>query len=188
MSAAPNTSKVGGSRPWQYRNNRVLIVDDQPELHDDFVEMLAPNAPPRESDALATAFGAPGGWRHAETDDDTYLPPFEICHAYSGEDACARVEEAWAEGRPFALAFVDLRMPPGIDGMEAIRRIRRTDRDLEIVVMTAHSNRRFGDIVRNTELLHKMLYLQKPFIREEIQQIAMCMVGRWNVERARRTA
>ena len=177
------TTNGGGAHPRHYRNNRILIVDDQPELHDDFREILAPSAPPRESDDLAAAFGNGGGWPDAAAEDDAFLPPFEICHAYSGLEACALVEEAWSEGRPFAMAFVDLRMPPGIDGIEAIRRIRRTDRDLEIVVMTAYSGRRLGDIVRDTELVHKMLYVQKPFIREEIQQIALCMVGRWNVDR-----
>ena len=188
MSTATTPTTVGGAHPRHYRNNRILIVDDQPELHDDFREILAPSAEPRESDDLAAAFGNGDGWPNAAADrDDAFLPPFEIRHAYSGLEACAQVEEAWSEGRPFALAFVDLRMP-GIDGIEAIRRIRRTDRDLEIVVMTAYSGRRLSDIVRNTELLHKMLYVQKPFIREEIQQIALCMVGRWNIERARRTA
>ena len=182
------TTNGGGAHPRHYRNNRILIVDDQPELHDDFREILAPSAEPRESDDLAAAFGNGDGWPNAAADrDDAFLPPFEIRHAYCGLEACAQVEKAWSEGRPFAMAFVDLRMP-GIDGIEAIRRIRRTDRDLEIVVMTAYSKHRLGNIVRDTELLHKMLYVHKPFIREEIQQIALCMVGRWNADRARRTA
>ena len=184
MSAAPNTSKVGRSRPWQYRNNRVLIVDDQPELHDDFVEMLAPNAPPRASDDLAAAFQAASAPLDPAPASDPFPLPFELSHAHSGEDACGQVEEAWREDRPFALAFVDLRMPPGMDGVEAIQRIRRTDRDLEIVVMTAYSERSLRDIVSSIDPLHKMLYVRKPFTREEIQQITMCMVGKWNVERA----
>ena len=179
----PNTAHRT-ALPWQYRNNRILIVDDQPELHDDFVEMLAPSAPPRASDDLAAAFQAADGSLDPAPAAGPLPPPFELSHAYSGEDACTQVEEAWREGRPFALAFVDLRMPPEMDGVEAIRRIRRTDRNLEIVVMTACSERSPREIVSGIDPLHKMLHVRKPFTREEIQQIAMCMVGKWNVERA----
>ena len=168
----------------QYANNRILIVDDQPELHDDFVEMLVSGGGEWASDDLARAFGGAADAKASAPHDDAVLPAFELSHAYNGLEACEQIEESWRDERPFALAFVDLRMPPGMDGMEAIERIRRTDRDVEIVVMTAYSDRTLGDIVRRTELLHKMLYVRKPFTREEIQQIAMCLVGKWNVERA----
>ena len=180
----PNTAHRTTTRPWQFENNRILIVDDQPELYDDFVEMLAQTTVPRESDAFAAAFQGTGASLDPAPAEDPFPPSFELSHAHSGEDACALVEDAWREGRPFALAFVDLRMPPGMDGVEAIQRIRRTDRDLEIVVMTAYSERSLRDIVSSIDPLHKMLYVRKPFTREEIQQIAMCMVGKWNVERA----
>ena len=170
-------------RAWQYRNKRILIVDDQPELHDDFREMLAHGDSKRSSDDLAAAFGAESGERDSASSRDP-APDFELAHSMSGLDACRKVEEACRDGEPYALAFVDLRMPPGMDGIEAIRRIRRTDRDIEIVIMTAYSDRTLEDIVQGTELLHKMLYVRKPFTREEIQQIAVCLVGKWNVERA----
>ena len=184
QASSSQASSTDTLRARQYDNNRILIVDDQPELHDDFLEMLVPDRGPRASDQLAVAFGGPGGFEDPAMGDDAVLPPFQVYHAYSGEDACTQVEKAQNDGYPFALAFVDLRMPPGMDGIEAIQRIRRTDRDLEIVVMTAYSDRSLKDIVASTDLLHKMLYVRKPFTREEIQQIAMCLVGKWNIERA----
>ena len=184
MTATSDASAAHASHASHYDNNRILIVDDQPELHDDFLEMLVPQTGPRASDQLAGAFGDTASSRDPGMGNDTILPPFDISHAYTGEDACEQVEEACENGHPFALAFVDLRMPPGMDGVEAIQRIRLTDRDIEIVVMTAYSDRSLNDIVSSTDLLHKMLYVRKPFTREEIQQIAMCLVGKWNIERA----
>ena len=179
----PRASAGVASHLSQYANSRILIVDDQPELHDDFVEMLVPSAGQWASDDLASVFdgaGEPESARHGVV----VLPRFELSHAFNGLEACKRIEDACRAGKPFALAFVDVRMPPGIDGIEAIQRIRETDREVEVVVMTAYSDRSLGDIVRGTELLHKMLYVRKPFTREEIQQVAMCLVGKWNIERA----
>ncbi len=168
----------------QVPNRRVLIVDDQPELHDDFVETLAPGSAGKQfSDELAAAFGGSAQERHPRAGHEAEVLDFELVHAFSGREACERVEEACQAGNPFALAFVDVRMPPGMDGIETVQRIRRTDRDIEIVIMTAYSDRTLSEIVLGTELLHKMLYVRKPFTREEIQQIAVCLVGKWNVER-----
>ena len=172
------------SMPWEHWNRRVLIVDDQPELHEDLMEMLAPAGGERASDELAAAFGSPDRRPDSALSDKAVLPDFALSHAFSGLEACEQIEKAHQAGKPFALAFVDLRMPPGMDGIEAIQRIRRTDRDVEIVIMTAYTDRTLGDIVRGTELLHKMLYMRKPFTREEIQQTAICLVGKWNVEQA----
>ena len=100
----------------------------------------------------------------------------------SGEDACKIVRAAREEGRPVALAYVDVRMPPGIDGVETVRCVREIDAEVELVMMTAYTDRRVSDIVRNMELLHKLLYIRKPFAREEIQQITLSLVanGTWS--------
>ena len=158
-----------------YPNNRVLIVDDRPEIHDDFGEMLDPSAAESAADELAEAFLAEDG--------TTAFPDFELLHAMSGEDACEVVRTAREARRPVALAYVDVRMPPGIDGVETVRRVRAIDTEIELVMMTAYTDRRVSDIVRNMELLHKLLYIRKPFAREEIQQITLSLVAKWNVER-----
>ena len=158
-------------------NNRVLVVDDQAEIHDDFSEMLGPGAAESAADELAEAFLTEG------EDGRTAFPEFELLHAMSGEDACEVVGTAREERRPVALAFVDVRMPPGIDGVETVRRVRTIDREVELVMMTAYTDQRVSDIVRNMELLHKLLYIRKPFAREEIQQLTLALVAKWNVER-----
>ena len=157
----------------EYKNNRVLIVDDQQDIHDDFVEMLKLNDG-RSTDALALAFTA--------AEDKPFLPEFEISHAMSGEEAYQLVESSKEENRPIAAAYIDIRMPPGIDGIETIRRIRAVDRDIEIVIMTAYTDKSLPESIHDMELLHKVLYIRKPFTHEEIQQITLSLVGKWNIE------
>ena len=155
-------------------NRRILIVDDQREIHDDFEEMLGVEGS-RATDQLAAAF--------VDAEPEPRQTGFALLHATSGEGALELVEQAHREGAPVAVAFVDVRMPPGIDGIETVRRIRRIDSRVEIVIMTAYTDRRFSEIVQHIELLHKLLYVRKPFAREEMQQIAESLVYKWNLER-----
>ena len=155
-------------------NNRVLIVDDQEEIHDDFREMLV-TGEGGSSDDLAAAFLPPRR---------PFLPEFALSHAASGEQACRRIEEGRERGAPTAVAYVDVRMPPGIDGIETIHRMRQVDRDIEIVIMTAYTDKSLSEIVHDMDRLHKLLYIRKPLAREEIQQITLSLVVKWNVERA----
>ena len=155
-------------------NNRVLIVDDQRDIHEDFEEMLRTGDSNSLTDDLAAKFVDEG--------DGEPRFDFELLHATSGEEALDIVAQRRANGLPIAAAYVDIRMPPGIDGIETVRRIRRIDRQIEIIIMTAYTDKRFADIVQNMELLHKLLYIRKPFAREEIQQITLSMVSKWNLE------
>ena len=155
-------------------SRRVLIVDDQQEIHDDFVEMLKPRFMKTVSDELAAAF--------TQKKTEAFLPEFELLHAHRGEEAFEIIKAAQESDRPVAIAFVDIRMPPGIDGIETIRRIREIDRHVEIVIMTAYTDKSLPEIIHDMELLHKLLYIRKPFSREEIQQITLSLVGKWNVE------
>lgn len=157
-----------------HENRRVLIVDDQQEIHDDFIEMLKPRFMEAATDELAAAF--------TRRENTAFLPEFELLHAPSGEEACEVVKAGRESNRPIAVAFVDIRMPPGIDGIETIRRVRTVDRDIEIIIMTAYTDKSLSEITHDMELLHKVLYIRKPFAREEIQQITLSLVGKWNVE------
>ena len=167
---------TGAAAPVRYANNRVLVVDDQHEIHDDFEEMLRPTyAQPATADDLAAAF--------VDQEETPFLPEFELLHASTGEEACSLIRAGREANRPIAVAYVDIRMPPGIDGIETIRRVRTFDRDVEIVIMTAYTDKSLPEIVHDMELLHKLLYIRKPFVHEEIQQITLSLVGKWNGER-----
>ena len=154
-------------------NRRVLIVDDQNDVHDDFEELLGGRSSGLSAE-LASAFLDEG--------DDDLRVDFELHHVMNGETAVEAVSRACGAGKPFAVAFVDIRMPSGMDGVETVRSIRRVDPDVEIVIMTAYTDKRLSDIVRGVDPMHKLLYIRKPFVREEIQQIALALIVKWNVE------
>jgi len=158
------------------RNNRVLIVDDQEEIHEDFEEMLKPALIYSLPSDLASAFDS-------EEEEVGFLPEFELLHARSGQEAFEVVKSFLDDGKPIAVIFMDVRMPPGCDGIETTRRIREIDKDVEVVIMTAYNGRPLSEIVRNIEFLHKLLYIRKPFAREEVQQITISLVEKWNVEK-----
>ena len=165
------TAAAGGATA----NTRVLVVDDQQEIHDDFREMLQVRRVPDLSPDLTAAFvGA--------AEERSFLPRFELLHADSGEHACTLIGAERERGRAIAVAYIDIRMPPGIDGVEAVRRIRKIDRDIEIVIMTAYAEKPLSAIVQNMELLHKLFYIRKPFAREEVQQITSSLSMKWNLE------
>ena len=159
-------------------NTRLLIVDDQQEIHEDFREMLLPQRAQAASDALAATFMGP-----SRGPSELPLPPFDLRHARTGEEGYEVIRAGRERNEPIAAAFVDVRMPPGIDGVEAVRRMRTIDRELEVVIMTAYSDKPLSEIIGDVDLLHKLLYIRKPFAREEIQQISLSLVKKWNLQR-----
>ena len=162
------------------RNTRVLIVDDQDAIHTDFQEILSQTNGKTASDDLAPAF------LPVDTEPlTTHLPTFELWHASSGDEAYRIVKAAKEANRPFAVAFIDIRMPPGMDGIETVRQIRKFEKNLEIVIMTAYMDKPFHEIVTNMEVLHKLIYIRKPVGRVEIQQMTLSLVEKWNVEAER---
>ena len=172
LTAGPGTR--GSMEIFNHGNNRVLIVDDQPEIHDDFVEMLCSRVASPRDDVLSATFV-----REQEGD---YLPEFELLHAKSGEEACGIIREGRESNRPIAVAYIDNQMPSDIHGIETVRRVREIDRDVEIVIMAAYADRSPPVITDEMELSHKLLYVRKPFTHGEIQQTTLSLVGKWNVE------
>lgn len=157
------------------KNNRILIVDDEKEIHQDFEEMLRPMKKSSLTDELVKVF--------CPDDETNFLPEFDIIHAMSGKEAFEIVKNSIAEEKPIAVVYMDVRMPPGWDGVETTRKIREIDKDIEVVIMTAYNSKPLSEIVRDIELLHKLLYIRKPFAREEVQQITISLVEKWNVEK-----
>ena len=165
----------------EHWNYRVLIVDDEAGIHSDFKDMLNPRHRQTLAAALVETFlnEVPDKVPKKKT---AFLPNFELLHATSGEEAHDIICAGKAANRPIAVAYMDVRMPPGIDGVEAIRRIRQTEKDIELVIMTAYTDKPLPEILRDMELLNKLLYIRKPFAPEEVQQITLSLVERWNVE------
>jgi len=154
-------------------NNRILVVDDEENIHQDLEEMLRMSLNQTTADDLAKAFGS--------NTDESFLPELEIFHEKSGKEAYEKVKNAIENNNPIAVAYVDMRMPPGWDGVETIRKIRNIDKNIEIVIMTAYTDKPLSEIIHDMELLDKLLYIRKPFAREEIQQMTISLIEKWNV-------
>jgi len=154
---------------------RVLIIDDMPTIHEDFRKILASN-PLQNShvDTLATAiFGKASP-----------TPPpmrFELEFAAQGQTGLALVQDALAEGRSFSLAFVDMRMPPGWDGLETIRRLWATDPHLQVVICTAYSDHSWSAITARLGQSDNLLILKKPFDNIEVLQLAHALTRKWRL-------
>ena len=143
---------------------RVLVVDDNPAIHDDFRKIFAPRDVPSALDALEEAlFGdrtSPGN-----------TATVELSFARQGAEAVALVELAAGERRTFDVAFVDVRMPPGIDGIETAVRMWKLDPRLQIVLCTAYSDYSWEEIADRLGSAEGYLILKKPFDRVEARQL-----------------
>jgi two-component system cell cycle sensor histidine kinase/response regulator CckA len=163
----------------QTGNDRVLIIDDDPEIQNAYRLVLAPEPEDRNSSRTRLAQLLPQD-RSAEPPPS---PKFELGVAGQGPEGVAMAEAALEKKQPFAVAFIDIRMPPGFDGMETAARIRRIDPDMEIVVVTAFSDRSRDEIVREVGCPEKLLFLRKPFDPEELLQMALSLTAKWNLAR-----
>jgi signal transduction histidine kinase len=158
-------------------NRRILIVDDNPAIHNDFRAILAgPPSGDAEIDADAAALFGPG--RPAEIATD-----FEIASAHQGEEALEMVLHAHQIGRPYAMVFVDMRMPPGWDGLTTISRLWEVDNAIQTVICTAYSDRRWSEIQSTLTRPDGWLVLKKPFDKIEVLQLAHALTEKWSLAR-----
>ncbi|CAN5244669.1 EAL domain-containing protein [soil metagenome] len=159
---------------------RILIVDDEPAMHESYRRSFTTTGAP-ESDALgamaAELFGDDG-----DTASDAAPLDFALTHAMQGLDGVAAVEAALAAGDPFAVAFIDVRMPPGIDGKETATRIRALDPDINLVIVTGYSDFSPLEISRAAGPADKIFYIAKPFEVAEVTQMATALANRWQVD------
>ncbi len=156
-------------------NRRILIVDDNATIHEDFREILRPDgtsgAATQEMEALLFGDSGPAS-------EQTL---FELDSAYQGQEALAKVQQSLAGGQPYALAFVDVRMPPGWDGIETIARLWEADPSLQIVVCTAYSDYSWEDMRAKVGHPDNLVILKKPFDNVEVQQLAHALTKKWHL-------
>jgi len=158
---------------------RILIVDDNPAIHDDFRKILLASS--RDDVELVTLerelFGSSG--RDPEPAITTRAAKFSLYSVFQGEQAVAATRDALEDGQPFQLAFVDGRMPPGISGIDTIAALWEVDPRLQVVVCTAFSDHTWSDIVRKLGHSDGLLVLRKPFDGIEVLQLAHALTRKW---------
>jgi len=151
---------------------RLLVADDEPRVLDLFTEILAPP----DDDLLAGLDGLP-------EPSPEGAPRFELTVCRQGEEAVEAVIEALRVNRPYAVAFLDVRMPPGRGGLVAAETIRRLDPWIQIVVVTAYTDVDPATIAARVPPADRLLYIQKPFHPQEISQFAVSLCAKWRAER-----
>ncbi len=158
------------------KTHRILVIDDNAAIHDDFRKVLCPAAAPPTalSDAAARLFKRqPTPSRQAV---------YEVDAAERGQDGVAMISQALDEGRPYAVAFVDMRMPNGWNGLETTRRIWQVAPSTFVVLCTAFSDFSWAQIREELRQHDRFLILKKPFDNIEVQQLAESLCTRATIE------
>ncbi|NGZ01458.1 MAG: hypothetical protein CV090_00205 [Nitrospira sp. WS238] len=154
-------------------NRRILVVDDNRSIHNDFKRILQSEGDPTNLDeARLLLFGEASAIAPQEV--------FEVDCADQGRTALAFVEAAHTIDRPYAVAFVDMRMPPGLDGLDTIEQLWKVDPALQVVICTAYSDRPWDEVRDRIGKTDKLFILQKPFDSIEVLQQATALCRKWD--------
>ncbi len=157
------------------QNHRILVIDDNSAIHDDFRKILGkPKATSKRMElSEALLFG--------EETAKNMLPEFEIVSAFQGQEGLNLIEKSLLENRPYAMAFVDVRMPPGWDGIETTAKIWEKYPDLQVVICTAYSDYSWEDMLKRLGYSDRLAILKKPFDNIEVLQMAILMTEKWRL-------
>jgi CheY-like chemotaxis protein len=158
-------------------NRRVLIIDDNEDIHRDFRHVLAPIPKAVSRTRLDELEAAILG---EEATQQPTLPSFEVTSAFQGAQGLSLVQQALKEGTPYAVAFVDMRMPPGWDGLETLTRLWQADPSLQAVLCSAYSDYSWESVQARLGQTDRLLILKKPFDPSEVRQMAWALLEKWN--------
>jgi CheY-like chemotaxis protein len=158
-------------------SRRILLIDDNPAIHQDFRKIFGRPASSETalSESEAALFGPAKAARAR--------PEFRIDSALQREQGVDLVRQALRDKRPYALAFVDVRMPPGCDGIETIIRLWEADPAVQIVICTAHSDYSWEETLERLGRADSFIVLKKPFDSIEVLQLAEALTEKWRLAR-----
>lgn len=158
------------------RTLKVLIIDDNEKIHEDYRKILSSETDSTLEELEETLFGG---------SDTTTLQieipkiSFQIDSAYQGQEGYEKVRNALTKNDPYPIAFVDMRMPPGWDGVETVKKLWELDPDLQIVICTAYSDYSGTDLLKELGCTDRFVILKKPFDSVEVLQLAIALNEKW---------
>ncbi|MBF0613429.1 MAG: response regulator, partial [Magnetococcales bacterium] len=156
---------------------RILVVDDETDILNAYRQILLPSV--QQDPLLHMAHSLFNTGRTSPSP-----PPIMDCSFFSqGDAAVSAATEALQAGKPFGVAFLDMRMPPGINGVETAYRLRALDQEILLVMVTGYSDHEPEVITARIPPVDKLLFLRKPFHPAEIRQLAHALGARWSLER-----
>src|SRR6266480_1096770 len=156
--------------------HRILVIDDNATIHQDYRKILVAEQLSQMSAAEAGLFGAQM--------PETGRPTFDVDSALQGRDGVERARAAVAEGRPYSVAFVDMRMPPGWDGLETVEHLWKVDPDVQVVICSAYTDYDWLELLARLGHSDKLIVVKKPFEPIEILQCASALSRKWHNARA----
>lgn len=163
---------------------RILVIDDNPAIHEDFRKVFSNSISASAAELLkkeAVLFGDAAAPTAVKQSEDI----FEVDTALQGEQGLAMLLQAKAERRPYSVAFVDMRMPPGWNGIKTIKELWKADETLQVVICSAYSDYSPDEISRELGVSNHLMLLRKPFDSLEVRQLATTMSSKWMVSRRR---
>ncbi|MBD3419173.1 MAG: response regulator [Chitinivibrionales bacterium] len=179
--------KRGVDTDMSLSEKRILLVDDNAAIHEDFKHILSPAAKDKDTETRfleEELFGEKSIPQGIDASDDAVK--YIIDDAHQGEEAVAMVDEAVREGRPYALAFMDVRMPPGIDGIQTIQQIWQKHAHIEMVICTAYSDYSWDQIMEKFGRTDHLMFIKKPFDAIAVKQIALSLTTKWDLDKKNR--
>jgi signal transduction histidine kinase len=156
------------------QNRRILVIDDNHSIHDDFRKILCAQTDHRAVEEVEAALFGEESFARATA-------AFEVESAYQAQEGLALLRRALEANRPFAVAFVDVRMPPGWDGVETVSRLWQLDPDLQVVICTAYSDYSCDQMARRLGPSDRLVVLKKPFDVVEVLQLANVLTEKWRL-------
>lgn len=165
---------------------RIIVIDDTESIHSDFEKVLTPAASSESELALEEL-------DRIIFEEETPSPPststqfqFEIEHAYQGEEGLSKIVTALDADNAISVAFVDMRMPPGWDGLKTVEEISKADPHVQLVICSAYSDYSWREIIERVGHTDRLLILKKPFDQAEVYQIAVALSEKWHAEKRTR--
>lgn len=161
---------------------RILVIDDNPAIHEDIQKILVSQecSELEELNLLEAAFLG------SEIDEEESTQTFELDFARQGQEGYELVEYSLKTKTRYALAFVDIRMPPGWDGIESAKKLWELDPDLQIIICTAYSDYSWEEMAQELGVTEKWVILKKPFDPIEVRQLAHALTKKWELWRENR--
>ena len=157
------------------KNHRILVIDDNRDIHEDFRKILTPRKAAVGDLAKAEAV------LFEDEAPQVGLPEFQIDSAFQGQEGLDSIEKSLEEDCPYSMAFVDVRMPPGWDGVETTAQIWQTYPDLQVVICTAYSDYSWEEMLKKLGYSDRLVILKKPFDSIEVLQLAISMTEKWRL-------
>ncbi|HEX7654632.1 MAG TPA: ATP-binding protein, partial [Verrucomicrobiae bacterium] len=156
-------------------HHRILVIDDNKAIHEDFLKILC------KAKSKASSLAADEADLFGDEAPKIGQPEFQIDSAYQGQEGLLLIERSIQEGRPYAMAFVDVRMPPGWDGVETTAQIWQKYPDLQVVICTAYSDYSWEEMLQKLGYSDRLVILKKPFDNIEVLQLAISLTEKWRL-------